>query len=133
VRVVAERLQFTDPKDPVLVDGRCTLTARLSLGGVVAGNEVIDGIDLPQFEARGAFLPLDKVLYEGVVQSGESLVVEIVTGDAGQQSVTPDRVRFCDEVGGSPSNWVGAHPPSANQPWRLWYRVEHVGTHKRHQ
>ena len=86
VRIVAERLQFPDPKDPALVDGRTTLTTRLRLGGSVVAHEVIEDVELPSFEGRGAVLDLDRVLYEGVVQSGERLLLEVAAGAAGPGS-----------------------------------------------
>jgi hypothetical protein len=128
LRVVAERLQLTDPTDPELVDGRFTLTARLRVAGSVIANKVIDGIAVPPFEPRGAFVNLDHVLYEGVVQSGEGLVVEIVSGAVGREPIGRDRVRFSETVESEPSTWMGAHTPSPGQPWRLWYRVEHAGS-----
>lgn len=126
LRVVAERLQLTDPTDPALVDGRFTLTARVRVAGSVIASEVIDEIQVPPFEPRGAFVDLDHVLYEGVVQSGESLVIEIVSGAVGREPIGRDRVRFTETVDREPSTWVGAHMPSPSQPWRLWYRVEHA-------
>jgi hypothetical protein len=124
VRVIGERLQLTDPTDPALVDGHFTLTARLKVDGSVIADNVIDGIDIPPFEPRGAFVGLSHVLYEGVVQSGESLVIEIVSGAVGREPVNRERVRFSETLEGEPSSWIGVHTPSPRHPWRLWYRVE---------
>jgi hypothetical protein len=124
VRIFAERLQFPDPKDPALVDGRTTLTTRLTLGGSVVAREVVDDVEVPSFEGRGAVLDLDRILYEGVIQSGERLLLEVAAGAAGAEPVGPDRIRFSARLRGHPSTWLGRHEPSPAQPWRLWYRVE---------
>jgi hypothetical protein len=124
VRVVAERLQLPDPKDPVLVDGRFTLTIRMRLGGSVVASDVIEELEVPPLEHGGALVDLDRVLYEGVVQSGELLLLQVVAGAAGREPVPPGRVRFRDRLGGHPSTWIGGHVPSSAQPWRLWYRIE---------
>jgi hypothetical protein len=124
LRVIAERLQLTDPTDPALVDGRFTLTVRVTVAGSVIVNELIDGIDVPPVEPRGAFVDLDRVLYEGVVQSGESLVIEIVSGAVGREQIDRNRVRFSETLENEPSAWVGVHTPTTSQSWRLWYRVE---------
>jgi hypothetical protein len=134
LRVVAERLQLPDPTDPALANfrrvggkggpTRFTITLRVALAGSVVAYEVIDEIEVPSFQSGGAFVDLDRVLYEGVVQSGESLVVNVVTGKAGPGRVAAEQVRFTDTIDGDPSNWVGPHTPSRSQPWRLWYRIE---------
>jgi hypothetical protein len=128
LRVTAERLQLTDPTDPVLVDRRFTVTVRLRAAALVLAAKVIEGIDLPPFEARGAIIGLDQVLYDGVIQSGENVVIEVVSGVVGHEPVDDDRVRFRTALDGEPSGWIGEHPPDARQAWRLWYRVEGVDT-----
>jgi hypothetical protein len=134
LRVVAERLQLPDPTDPALAGGRrvreqdgptrFTITARVAIAGSVIAHTVIDEIEVPSFQSGGAFVDLDRVLYEGVVQSGESLVIEIVAGAAGRERVAAEQVRFNDTIEGDPSSWVGPHVPSRSQAWRLWYRIE---------
>jgi hypothetical protein len=134
LRVMAERLQLPDPTDPALADGRrvrgqggptrFTITARVAIADSVIAYTVFDEIEVPSFQSGGAFVNLDRVLYEGVVQSGESLVVEVVTGAAERERVAAERLRFTETLGGDPSNWVGPHAPSRSQPWRLWYRIE---------
>ena len=84
LRVVAERLQLPDRTDPVLANERFTVTARVALNGSVSGAEVIRQIEIPSSEPAGAMIDLDRVLYEGVVQTGESLTIEILTGEAGR-------------------------------------------------
>jgi hypothetical protein len=69
-------------------------------------------------------IDIDRLQYEGVVQTGESLTIEILTGEAGRERVATDRVRFTEMITGDPSNWVGAHNPNRDQPWRLWYRID---------
>jgi hypothetical protein len=125
LRIVAERLQLPDRADPALVAGRFSFTARIRLSGSVVATEVIDGIDAPRAEAHGAFVDLERVLFEGVAQSGETLAVEIVEGSAGRrQGGGRKRLRFRDTLTGAPSTWLGVHTPSARQTWRLWYRIE---------
>jgi hypothetical protein len=124
LRVVAERLQLTDATDPALVDGRFTLTARLIVSGSAIVNEVIDRIDVPPFEPRGAFVDLGRVLYEGEFQSGESLTVEIASGAVEGERIDSDRGRFSETIELDPATSVRAYTPSPGQAWRLWYRVE---------
>ena len=137
LRVVAERLQLPDPTDPVLVDirraavkagsTRFTITLRIALAGSVVTQAVMDDLEFPSFQLGGAFIDIDRDLYGGVVQSGESLVVEVVTGAAGPGQSAGEQVRFTDTLDGEPSNWVGSHSPSRSQLWRLWYRIEKTG------
>jgi hypothetical protein len=124
LRVVSERLQFPDPTDPALADGRITITARAAIAGSVSTFDVIKEIELPSSEPAGAFIDLERVLYEGVVQTGESLVIELVTGEAAREQVSSERVRFSDTLDGDPMHWAGAHAPARSQHWRLWYRIE---------
>jgi hypothetical protein len=134
LRVVAERLQLPDPTDPALANIRrtrarggptpFTMTARVALAGSVIACVVIDEIEVPSFQSGSAFVDLNRVLYEGVVQSGEPLVVEVVAGTAGRKRVADEQLRFTETLTGDPSSWVGLHAPSRSQPWRLWYRIE---------
>jgi hypothetical protein len=124
MRVVAERLQFPDPTDPVLAKGPFTITLRVSLGNVVILNEVIDHIEVPSFHPAGGILELDRILYDGLVQSGEMFVVEVIAGTAGSGQVDAERLRFTDTLNSDPRSWIGEQAPSRNQLWRLWYRIE---------
>jgi hypothetical protein len=124
VRIVADRLQLPDPKDPALVEGRTTFTMRLRLGISVVAHDVIEDVEVPSSDDRGVVIGLDRVLYEGVVQSGERLLLEVAAGAAGPGAFPPERVRFTARLGGHPSTWLGAHEPSVEQPWRLWFSVE---------
>jgi hypothetical protein len=124
VRIVAERVQLTDLTDPALVGGRFEITARLWLAGSIVANEVIEAIEVPQLESQGAFAALDRILFEGVAQTGENLVVELIAGSAGGEHVEAERVRFRETLTGPPSTWLGSHTPSREQEWRLWFRVE---------
>jgi hypothetical protein len=126
LRVVAERIQLTDPADPALVDGRFKLTVRFSIGGTLVADEVIDEIDVPTFDARGAFVDLSRVLFEGVIQSGERGVLELLTSRAGGAANGGDQLRFRETLTGEPSAWIGIHGTTASQSWRLWYRIEHA-------
>jgi hypothetical protein len=126
LRVVAERLQLTDPADPALVDGRFKLTVRFSIEGTLAAGEVIDEIDVPTFDARGAFVDLSRVLFEGIIQSGERGILEVLSSGADGAANGDDQLRFRETLAGEPSAWIGIHTPSAGQSWRLWYRVEHA-------
>jgi hypothetical protein len=127
LRIVAERLQLPEATDPALADGRLTFTARVALAGSVSTHAVVKEIEVPSFQPAGAVIDLDRVLYEGVVQTGESLTVEILTGEARRERVASERIRFSETIVGNPSNWTGAHAPGLNQPWRLWYRIEKLG------
>jgi hypothetical protein len=142
LRVVAELLQLPDPTDPALVGGyrargegdprRLTFTVRVTLAGLVVAYAVIDEIEVASFQLGGAFVHLDRILFEGLVQSGESLAIDVVTGTAGREGVAAERLRFNETVAGDPSSWVGPHAPSQSHPWRLWYRIEKTdGTHQR--
>jgi hypothetical protein len=134
LRVMTEGLQFPDPTDPALAKWRpaggkgepmrLSITLRMALGRSTVANDVVHRIEVPPFEPGGAFVPLDRVLYDGIVQSGEALVVEVVSGETERGPVEAEQLRFKDTLSGDPSDWVGAHPPSRSQPWRLWYRIE---------
>ena len=134
LRVVAEQLQFPDPTDPFFAGAlravekagstRFTISLRIALTGSVVASTVIDEIDVPSFHSAGAFVDLDRVLYDGVVQSGESLVIDVVAGAAGLESVGAEKVRFSENFVGDPLSWIGSYTPSRSQPWRLWYRIE---------
>jgi hypothetical protein len=134
MRVVAQRLQLPDPSDPALAEDlpargeagphAFTFTARVFIAGSMAVSVVVDQIEVPFFQPGGGFIDLDRVLYEGVVQTGEPLTVEIVTGAAQRGLVAAERLRFSDTIDGDPSQWVGLHSPARSQPWRLWYRIE---------
>ena len=123
VRLAAIRLQFPDPTDPVLAHGRLTLTIRLRIGRSWVATEVIEEA-VPSFEPHGAVVDLHRVLYDGVVQSGERLLLEVVAGAVGGEAVSRERVRFRASLGGHPSTWLGSHEPSSTQPWRLWFDVK---------
>jgi hypothetical protein len=141
LRVEAECLQFPDPTDPALADvhragvkrrpERFAITLRVALAGSVIAHKTIEGIEAPEFQSDGAFIDLDTVLFDGVVQSGESLTVEVVTGEAGVGPVDTERVRFTDTIEGHPSNWLGPHAPSRSQTWRLWYKIEKTDANHR--
>ena len=124
VRVVAERLQLPTPTDPVLVDGTITFTTRLSFAGTVAAVETFAKLRVPDFEPRGAVVALDRVVYEGFVQSGERPTLEVITGEHHLGTIEPESVMFTDTLEGEPSSWIGRHAPSRHQRWRLWYRIE---------
>ena len=86
VRVAAVRLQLPDPTDPVLAHDRLTLTIRLRVGRSWVATEVIEET-VPSFERHGAVVDLHRVLYEGVVQSGEGSLLEVVAGAVGGETV----------------------------------------------
>jgi hypothetical protein len=128
VRIVAERLQLPEPTDPAVVDGTITFTTQTSFTGTVAATEIFAQVEIPDFESRGAFVELDRVIYDGVVQSGEELTVEVVTSDTAHRAIDPEHVVFTDSLTGGPAYWIGRHTPSKHQPWRLWYRIERTDT-----
>ncbi len=123
LRLTVEGLQFPDPTDPALVSARISLTLRVTLGHSVVVNEVIH-LEVPPFLPTGGLTRLDRLLYNGVAQSGEALVVEIYARDAKPGLVEAERLRFSDTLTGNPSDWVGEHAPNRSQSWRLWYRIE---------
>ncbi len=134
LRVIMEGLQFPDPTDPALASlaagkGKSmSLSLRMSVGNAIIATDVVRGIDLSAFEPAGAFVKLDRVLYEGMVQNGETLVIEVISGETVREPVAGERLRFKDILSGDPASWIGAHPPSRSQPWRLWYRIENAPT-----
>jgi hypothetical protein len=124
LRVVAEQLQMTGTSDRARGDGDLALTARITAAGTVVANHVLEKIDASALEKRGGFVDLDVVLYEGVVQSGERIVIEVFRGAIAPHDPGVDQVRYREAVDEAPSTWIGGHAPSPAQPWRLWYRVE---------
>jgi hypothetical protein len=74
--VTAERLQIPDPTDPALVGGRFTFTIQLTIGDFIVATEQQGEMGLSGFSAAGGYIELDHILYEGVAQSGESLIVQ---------------------------------------------------------
>jgi hypothetical protein len=123
LRVVAERLQLPDLTDPALLDRDVTFTARVSLSGLVVASNVME-IEVPSATAADAVVELDSVLYDGVAQSGESLLLELVLGTDARDPIPPERLRFSETLSGLPSTWIGPHVPAQAQLWRLWFRVE---------
>src|SRR5258708_35705673 len=127
LRVIVEGVQFPDPTDPALASFRAAgkgkpmaLSLRMSVGNAIVASDVLQGIQIPAFEPAGAFVKLDRVLYDGMVQSGEALVIEVISGETVREPVSEERVRFKDTLSGDPAFWIGAHSPSRGQPWRLW-------------
>ena len=125
LRIVAERLQLTDLGDRA-GDGHLTLTARLTAGGTVVANRVIEDVDVSELEKRRGFVDLDLVLFEGMIQSGELLLMQVLSGAIAPHDPAVAQVRCTETSVAAPSAWIGAHPPSPSQVWRLWYRVERV-------
>ena len=128
LRVIVEGIQFPDPTDPALANFRpsgkgkrttLSISLRISVGNTIIASDVVKRIEVPAIEPAGAFLKLDRVLYDGMVQSGEALVIEAINGESGSEPVAAERLRFKDTLSGDPSGWIGAHPPSRSQPWRL--------------
>jgi hypothetical protein len=123
LRVVAERLQFTDPGDPAVVDSPVTLTIRVGPPRSVIALDVVHA-PAAAFESGGRFLELDRLVCETTAQSGEPLVVEVLAGAWGVGDANTEALRYRDTLVGDPSDWLGRHLPSSDQRWRLWYRVE---------
>jgi hypothetical protein len=133
LRIVAERLQIPDLTDPALAPGpvgkrrdplRLPISIRVVVAGVTVADAVIDNIDVAILERNQRVVDLDRVVYEGVVQSGESLLVEVVTGAPIRKPVATEQLRFKEMLDGDPSSWIGSRAPSRRQLWRLWYRIE---------
>jgi hypothetical protein len=124
LRVVAERLQVPDPTDPALAEERVGVTFVARLGDSQVARVPINDLEVPGAHERGAvIINLDQPLYEGVLQSGEPLAVEVLTG-LDDNGASLDRLRFSETLVGPPATWIGRHIPGRKQPWRLWYRIE---------
>jgi hypothetical protein len=124
IRVVLERVQVTHPEDSLRSAGPFVLTARLTAAGTVIANHVIE---LEPAASPGAIvIDLDRVLYEGILQGGELLRVELFDGPIALEDPALDQVRYRETVVAPPSAWIGRHSPSRAQPWPLWYRVEPI-------
>jgi hypothetical protein len=123
LRVAALRLQLPDSSDPVLADGRFTFTIGVRVGRTWVANQVFEET-VPSFDEHGAFVDLDRVLYEGLTQSGEDIFIEVAAGSERPGTIPPERLRFSDHLGSDSFTWIGVHEPSSTQSWRLWYAVE---------
>jgi len=119
IRVVADKLQLPDPE---LAGKTVTVTTRVSLSGEVVAHQVIE-LEEEQADARG-IVDLDRVLFEGSVQSGELLRVEIAAGAVPREAPAGEQIRFDEKLAGEPNTWIGSHAPRVSDVWRLWYRVE---------
>lgn len=124
LRIVAERLQLSDPADALRVDGSLTLTVRVRLDRVVSVAEVVREIAVPEPEHHRTLVVLDLELGPFDVHDGAWLTVEVLDVPAPEISGGVGAVRFTDSLEGDPSEWIGAHRPHGAWPWRLWYRIE---------
>jgi hypothetical protein len=124
LRVVAERLQLPDLTDPALAEDSLALTLDVHLGGARVARVAIEDLEVPTSRRYDVVVDLDRVLYDGPVQSGESLGVEVVAGVDDEERIAPERLRFSETLTGAHSTWIGRHVPHRGQPWRLWYRIE---------
>jgi hypothetical protein len=82
--------------------------------------------------------PLDLLLYEGLVERGETVTLE-VTGEEVDLLSPPDEVEFYERsFSGDPEGWLGTYSPwDENEPgrtdperraqWMLSYRIERAG------
>jgi hypothetical protein len=130
IRVIPERLQFPDASDPALLDDRLTISARLRIDDAIVATRIISELAVPTVDARGGVIELDGLLGDTVVQSGETLTIEVLVGAWELEEVSNDLVRFQTIHCGSPSGWLGRHAPGRAQPWRLWYRIEPAYTQR---
>jgi hypothetical protein len=127
LRVVAETLQFPEPSDPVLIGGHVTFTIRIRLDESIVAHQILEGVKVPAFEARGCVIDLSRDVGEVEVQSGESLSIEVLVGSRTSKQANPEVMRFSDTLRGDASNWIGKSVPARSQAWRLWYRIEESG------
>jgi hypothetical protein len=123
IRVVADRLQLPDPTDPELAGKTVTVTARISLSGEVVAHHVID-LGSVKADARRITADLERVLFEGSVQNGETLRVEILAGAVQRDAPGGEQTRYDETLTGAPDTWIGPQAPRLSDLWRLWYRVE---------
>jgi hypothetical protein len=127
IRIVAERLQLTDPTDPLLIEGYLTLTVRARVEDSMIAGAVLEEIEVPQAEPRGLVVPLDLELGPFDVMDGDRLTVEVLPA-AEEVALPPVQpARFTHTLEGRPVDWLGPHRPDTAHPWRLWYRIEQAG------
>ena len=131
IRIVAERLQLTDPTDPLLIEGYLTLTVRARVEESVIKSAVLKNIKVPQAGPRGLVVPLQLELGPFHVTDGDRLTVEVVAGAADVPLPRLQPARFRHTVEGRPVDWLGSHRPDTAYPWRLWYRIDQAGAAKR--
>jgi hypothetical protein len=124
LRVIAERLQFLDPTDPVLMNRDVTITIRIRLDDDIVIQRTLESLEIPSFDARGGVVDLSFDVGEVEVQTGESLSVEVLVGSLKAMEPRPEIFRFIDTLRGDASSWIGKSIPSRSQAWRLWYRIE---------
>jgi hypothetical protein len=124
LRVVAETLQLPDPSDPALIGRPLTLTIQIRLDDSVVAHQILEGVKLPPFEARGSVIDLGCAVGEVEVQTGESLSIEVLVGSRPAAEANPELLRFGDTLSGDASGWIGRRAPTRSQAWRLWYTIE---------
>ncbi len=122
--IIPERLQFPTESDPALHDRSLSLTIRILIKGFVIASQIVDDIDIPEFNQRGAFVPLKLLPFHIQLQPGEELKIEVLVGKWWHEKVDAELIRFEDTLYDEPSTWIGSHLPGRSQPWRLWYSVK---------
>jgi hypothetical protein len=124
LRVVAKMLQLPDLSDPALMGRGFTITIRVKLDDHVAAYRILEHVELPALNTRGALVDLG--LDAGVVevQTGESLSIELLAGSWATEKPHSGAGRFSETLRGDASRWLGEHVPGRSQAWRLWYRIE---------
>jgi hypothetical protein len=126
IRVVAERLQFSNPSDPALADGRVTLTVRVRIDDTAIAAQSIEDVKVPELSHRNAPVDLSRDLGRLELQSGDRMTIEVTEGSAEHLVPGSGPARFSVTLDGDPSGWIRTHRPDGSQDWRLWYRVEAV-------
>jgi hypothetical protein len=124
LRVIAERLQLPDPGDPALLDGKLTLTLQVKLSDSIVARQVLEGVELPSFDVRGAIVDIHRAMDYVAVQFGESLSIEVLAGAWSSGKTDAEALRFQDVLHGDASQWHGRRSPARSQAWRLWYSIE---------
>lgn len=120
--ITAERIQFADAGDPILVEGMA-LTVRVRIDRAVIAAETINPVERDDLERRSDQNPTVD-LGRVDAQQGDTLTVEVVGKEPALVADGPDVTLFSDVLDGIPSTWIGTHRPSRTHRVRLWYRVE---------
>ena len=92
LRVTAERLQLPDLTDPALAGNGATITIRLTISGSVVASDVFERAEIPSPTNEGVFIDLNRVIYDGFVQSGETLTLEVIAGQAERLPATAQQL-----------------------------------------
>jgi photosystem II stability/assembly factor-like uncharacterized protein len=136
LRVVLERIQITDDKDPcILGRGEFVFTTEVAINGdPVRGGRwripergVIEVSDRPSRNV----VELDQPIFDGCVKTGERMRISLVATELDLFTADDQTTRYSRTFYGDPSTWIGSYRPD-DEPkdpekmwdWRVWYRIE---------